>query len=120
KKEAAETLNEAEMLVYSTEKTMKEYGDKISADTNKEIEAKLATLKDALPKHDAAVVKPALDALKEVIGKIGEEIYKKTGGDGSGGPGGASGAPGSSAGPGAGGSGPSGGDQPIDAQFTKK
>ncbi|MDE1798521.1 MAG: molecular chaperone DnaK [Candidatus Micrarchaeota archaeon] len=121
KKEAAETLNEGEMLVYSTEKTMKESGEKISSDLKKEVEGKVANLKEALTKHDAAVVKPALDALKEIVSKIGEEIYKKGGAPGGDGASGAAGAGATGAGPssGPGGSG-SGGDQPIDAQFTKK
>ncbi len=127
KKEAAETLNEAEMLAYSTDKTLKEYGDKISADLKKELQSKLSALNDVLPKKDAALVKPAMEALKTLLPRIGEEIYKKTGGapGGEGAGGSNAGGSGSSSGAGSsGGSGPNfggaGGDQPIDAQFTKK
>jgi len=126
KKEEAETLNEGEMTLYSADKTLKEYGDKVTADVKKEIEDKISSLRTAVNKKDVPAVRSALDLLKASLQKIGEEIYKKSGA-GAGGPGGAGsgGAGGAQAG-GAGQSGSSGGfpsgsgDEPIDAEFKKK
>ncbi|VVC01241.1 Chaperone protein DnaK [uncultured archaeon] len=121
KKEDAETINEGEMTLYTADKTLKEYGDKVSSDVKKDIEAKLTTLRGAVNKKDVPAIRSALEALNASLQKIGEEIYKKTGG--AGGQGGAAGAGGSGgAGSGSGGSGfPSGsGDEPIDAEFKKK
>ncbi len=131
KKEEAETLNEGEMTAYTAEKTLKEFGDKVSADVKKEIEGKLSALQSANARKDIPAVKQALSDLQTSLQKIGEEIYKKSGtgaggtGDaGTGGSGndnaGASGSSGGFPGSGAGGSGGSGSDQPIDAKFTKK
>lgn len=131
KKEEVETLNDGEMMVYTAEKTLSEYGDKISVDVKKDIEGKLAALKGALSKKDPAMVKSALDDLKKHLQKIGEEIYKKQGGAGAGGAGGAGSAgaqgfnpndfAGGNYGAGAQGeAGGSGGEEPIDADFKKK
>ncbi|VVB56486.1 Chaperone protein DnaK [uncultured archaeon] len=122
KKEAAETLNEGELTAYTAEKTLKEYGDKVSADVKKEIEEKLSALKSANSKKDVESVKKALTELQASLQKIGEEIYKKTGGapgtgDSGSGPSGSTG--GSSSGP-SGGSPGGSGDEPIDAEFKKK
>ncbi len=111
KKDAAETLNEGEMTLYSADKTMKEYGEKVSAEVKKEIEEKLAALRTSVNKKDVPATRSALEALKSSLQKIGEEIYKKKGGEGESGPAGSSSAPGGS------GSGP---DEPIDAEFKKK
>ncbi len=108
KKDAAETLNEGEMTLYSADKTMKEYGEKVSAEVKKEIEEKLAALRTSVNKKDVPATRSALEALKSSLQKIGEEIYKKGGKEsGEGSPpnsGGSSGGP----------------DEPIDAEFKKK
>ena len=126
KKEDAETLNEGEMTLYTADKTLKEYGDKVSSEVKKEIEGKVSTLRTAVNQKDVPAVRSALEALNASLQKIGEEIYKKTGG--AGGAGGSSGGAGGS-GPSSGSSGsgngsggfPSGsGDEPIDAEFKKK
>ncbi len=128
KRETAETLNEGEMTAYSAEKTLKEFGEKVSADVKKEVEDKLSALKSANAKKDLPAVRLALDALTASLQKIGEEIYKKTGtgagGTGEGGAGNPNAGSGGAGGSGSGGFGTggssSGGDEPIDAKFTKK
>ncbi len=119
KKETAETINEGEFTFYQGEKTLKEFGDKVSADVKKEIEEKLASLKSTNEKKDVPAIRSALEALKASLQKIGEEIYKK-GGEGAGAGEGAGQNTGSSSGgfPGSGGSGSN--DEPIDAEFKKK
>jgi molecular chaperone DnaK len=76
KKEKIETKNHADTLVYSTEKALKEYGDKVDADTKKKIEDKLEELKKALTGDDSEVLKKASDELGEVSMKLGEAMYK--------------------------------------------
>ncbi|MFA5108162.1 MAG: molecular chaperone DnaK [Candidatus Micrarchaeia archaeon] len=123
KREEAETLNEGEMTLYSTEKTLQEFGSKISSELKGKIEEKLKALKDASSKKDVSKVKSALDELKPILSKIGEEIYKQGGASGAqpnsstGGADGSSSSAGNDSGAGAG-SGSN--DEPIDANFKKK
>ncbi len=76
KKEKIETKNHADTLVYSTEKALKEYGDKVDADTKKKIEEKLEEVKKALTGDDSDVLKKASDELNEASMKLGEAMYK--------------------------------------------
>jgi molecular chaperone DnaK len=76
KKEKIETKNHADTLVYSTEKALKEYGDKVDADTKKKIEEKLEELKKALTGDDSDLLKKASDELGEASMKLGEAMYK--------------------------------------------
>src|ERR1700677_2535724 len=94
KKEKIETKNHADTLVYSTEKALKEYGDKVDADTKKTIEKKLEELKKVLTGDDSDAIKKSSDELGEASMKLGEAMYKasaeknaegaETGGDGAG------------------------------------
>jgi len=63
-------------LVYSTEKALKEYGDKVDADTKKKIEEKLEEVKKALTSDDSDAIKKTSDELGEVSMKLGEAMYK--------------------------------------------
>ncbi len=76
KKEEIETRNIAENLVYSTEKTLKDNGDKVPADVKTEVEGKLNDLKEALKGADVADIKAKGDALGESIQKIGSAMYQ--------------------------------------------
>jgi molecular chaperone DnaK len=76
KKEKIETKNHADTLVYSTEKALKEYGDKVDADTKKKIEEKLEEVKKALTGDDSDAIKKSSDELGEVSMKLGEAMYK--------------------------------------------
>jgi molecular chaperone DnaK len=71
-----EAKNQAEALVHSTEKTLKEHGDKISANEKQAIEAELNALKTALEADDAAVIKEKTESLMQASLKLGEAMYK--------------------------------------------
>ncbi len=77
KKELAEARNMAEALTYSTEKALKDAGDKISADERKNIEDKIAALNDAKKSEDVGTIKKATEELSSAAQKIGEILYKQ-------------------------------------------
>ena len=81
KKEEVEIRNNADTLVFSTEKTLQENGDKIPADVKTEVEGKLNELKEALKGQSAEDIKVKGDQLGEVIQKIGAAMYQQPGGD---------------------------------------
>ncbi len=79
KKETIEARNIAENLVYSTEKTLKEAGDKITPEMKKEVEDKVAKIKEIIAKSDATSdeIKSASDELSEAIQKVGSAMYEQ-------------------------------------------
>jgi len=76
KKELIEVRNMAEALSYSTEKALKEAGDKISAEIKSDIEAKLEVLKKLKDSDSITDIKTATEELSKSAQKIGEAIYK--------------------------------------------
>jgi molecular chaperone DnaK len=74
KRELVEQKNMAEQLVYTAEKSVREYGDKVSAEVKADVEGKIATLKTAKDGTDLAAMKSAMDALSDSLGKIGEAM----------------------------------------------
>ncbi len=82
KKEGIETRNIADSLVYQTEKTLKENGDKVSAEVRTEVEQKLNELKEALKGDNVDDIKKKGDALGEVLQKVGSAMYSQPGKDG--------------------------------------
>ena len=78
-REQAEVKNEAETLVYATEKSLKDYGDKVSDDEKGKITAAVEELKSALASNDIAQMKTKIEAVKEASHKLAEEIYKEAG-----------------------------------------
>ncbi len=83
-REAAETRNDADNLIYTTEKSLKEFGDKVSADDRRNIEVAVADLKTALESKDADRIKEKAEALKQVSYKLAEEVYKHAQASGAG------------------------------------
>ncbi|OGX60949.1 MAG: molecular chaperone DnaK [Omnitrophica WOR_2 bacterium RIFOXYC2_FULL_45_15] len=77
KKEEVEIKNQADTLMYSTEKSLKEFGDKVSGEEKEKIQNKLDELKDALKGKDIARTKKAIEELTAVSHKLAEEIYKQ-------------------------------------------
>ncbi|MEN9413305.1 MAG: hypothetical protein RLZZ342_392 [Candidatus Parcubacteria bacterium] len=77
KRELVEVQNGAEQLVYTAEKSLKEYGDKVSEDIKKEVSEKLENLKAARTGTDSAAISAASDALSGALSKIGEAIQKQ-------------------------------------------
>ncbi|MGA9047462.1 MAG: molecular chaperone DnaK [Dehalococcoidia bacterium] len=89
KKEEVETKNMAEATVYSAEKTIREYGDKIPADLKTEVEGKIAAVRSALQGSDINYTKNTLQALNDSMQKIGAAVYQHTSPPPGGGAGGA-------------------------------
>ena len=75
-RERVDKLNEADSLIFQTEKQLKEFGDKISADKKAPIETALANLKAAHQAQDVAQVNTALEAMNTAWTAASEEIYK--------------------------------------------
>ncbi|MDR2395661.1 MAG: molecular chaperone DnaK [Endomicrobium sp.] len=78
RKEEIEVRNEADNLVYSVEKSLKEHGDKISADEKLAIEQALSSSKDALKGNDIATIKTTKEALMTASHKLAEAVYKNS------------------------------------------
>jgi len=78
-RERAEVRNEADSMVYSTEKNIKDLGDKVSAEDKSKTEEAIANLRRALEGGDIQTIKEKTEALKQVSYKIAEEIYKQQG-----------------------------------------
>ncbi|MGE0094657.1 MAG: molecular chaperone DnaK [Alphaproteobacteria bacterium] len=76
RRELVEARNQADTLVYTTEKTLKEHGDKVGADEKSAIETGIAALKDAMGKDDAAAIQAKSQALAQASMKLGEAMYK--------------------------------------------
>ena len=88
RKEEVEIRNHADSMVYSTEKTLKELGDKLSADDKGKIEAEIANVRKAMEGNDSAAIKAASDKLTEVsydvFGKIYQQAQQQNPGAGAG------------------------------------
>ena len=74
-KEKADKLNQADSLIFQTEKQLKEYGDKIPADKKKPIEDALAKLKEAHKSQDLAAIDTAMNELNTVFSAASQEMY---------------------------------------------
>ena len=68
--------NQADSLVFSTEKSLKEHGDKVSAEEKKAIENGIADLKKSLEGTDIEDIKKKTQSLIQVSMKLGEAVYK--------------------------------------------
>jgi molecular chaperone DnaK len=76
KREAVEAKNQGESLIHSTEKSLKDYGDKVSAEEKGAIEKAIADLKGVLEGDNAETIREKTAALAEVSMKLGEAMYK--------------------------------------------
>ena len=76
RKELVEARNQGEALAHSTEKSLKDYGDKVSAEDKGAIETAIAELKTALEGEDLEAIQAKTQALSEVSMKLGEAMYK--------------------------------------------
>ncbi len=77
KRELAEAKNQADNLIYVAEKSLREAGDKISADLKKEVEEKISELKKAAEGNNIEEIKQKIEALSQAIQKIGIQMYKQ-------------------------------------------
>jgi molecular chaperone DnaK len=78
RREVIDLKNRGEALAYETEKSLREHGDKVSADVRGNIESALNSLRDALKGDDGDSIKKTLDNVQTASQKLGEEIYKAT------------------------------------------
>ena len=76
KRESVDARNQADSLVFSTEKSLKEHGDKVSAEEKKAIETGITDLKKSLEGTDVEDVKKKTQSLIQVSMKLGEAVYK--------------------------------------------
>src|SRR5690554_5310938 len=75
-KETADKINEADSMIFQTEKQLKEFGDKLSANNKSAIESALEELKKAYETKDIDTIQPALDKINEAWKNASEEMYK--------------------------------------------
>ena len=76
KREAVEAKNQAESLIHSTEKSLKDYGDKVSSEDKTAIETAISDLKGVIEGDNADLIKEKTSALAEASMKLGEAMYK--------------------------------------------
>lgn len=76
-KELIETRNKADMLIASTENTLKDHSGKVTEEEKKAIEAALEELKQVKDKEDKAAIEAAIEKLSKVAQKLAEEVYKE-------------------------------------------
>jgi molecular chaperone DnaK len=105
RREAVDTRNQADVLVHSTEKTLKESGDKIPGPEKAAVEKAVGELRDAMKGEDIAAVRAKVDALNQVAMKMGEALYRNQ--------------PQGDAGAQAGGAAPEPDSGVVDAEFTE-
>ncbi|MGQ9728320.1 MAG: molecular chaperone DnaK [Candidatus Fervidibacter sp.] len=77
-RELAETRNEADALIYSAEKTLKEHGDHISASDKSEIESAINDLREKMKGDDIAAIRSGIERLKEAMFRVSEQLYRAT------------------------------------------
>ncbi|HZZ66145.1 MAG TPA: molecular chaperone DnaK [Candidatus Baltobacteraceae bacterium] len=80
KREEAEVRNQASSLIYSTEKSLKEVGEKLDAGARAEVESALAELKNVSENGTIDEIKPAIERLQQASYKMAELLYQKTAG----------------------------------------
>ena len=110
RKEEVDIRNEADAMVYSVEKSMNDFGDKVTEDDKAKVQPKLDALKEALKGSDIEAVKTAKDELQKEFYEIAGKVYQQNGAD-AGNPQGA---------PDNGDNGSSGDDGAVDVEFTEK
>ncbi len=117
RKELVETKNQADALIHATEKSLKDLGDKVDAETRSNVEKEIENVKEALKTDDTAKIKAAIEALTNASHKLAELMYAQASQDKSEG-GGPAGGAGGAAGGGAGAS-KNDDDDVVDADFEE-
>jgi molecular chaperone DnaK len=84
RRETIDLKNRGDSMVYQTEKTLKEYGEKVGPEVRGNIESALNNLKDALKSEDGDRIKKTLEALEQASHKLAEEMYKSQATDATG------------------------------------
>lgn len=81
KRELVEARNQADTLIYSTERTMRDMGDKIDAKTKADIEAQIVKLRATMEGSDKDAIQRDIDELMQISHKVAEEAYKRAAGE---------------------------------------
>ena len=111
RRQLAEARNQADNLIYSTEKNLTEHGDKVGEDDRNKIKEAIASVRKAMEGNDPAAIESAVQALNSAQHKLAEEMYKKAS---------ASAGPGPDASPGGNGGGAAKSDEKVvDAEFEE-
>ncbi|MCQ4081669.1 molecular chaperone DnaK [Streptomyces sp. RB6PN25] len=84
RREAAETRNQAEQLVYQTEKFLKDNEDKVPGEVKTEVETAVGELKEKLKGEDIAAIREATEKVAATSQKLGQAMYAQAGADGAG------------------------------------
>ncbi|MDH3879271.1 MAG: Hsp70 family protein, partial [Desulfobacterales bacterium] len=77
KRELVEARNSADALIYSTEKSIKDLGDKVDSDTKTKVEESIATLRKAMEGEDAAEITRVSEELTQASHKLAEAMYQQ-------------------------------------------
>ncbi|MEW6679567.1 MAG: molecular chaperone DnaK [bacterium] len=77
KRELQEEKNKADNIIYATEKALKEYGDKVSADEKKAIEDSISNVKEKIKGNDKSAIEKGVDELLKTSQKLGEAVYRE-------------------------------------------
>ncbi len=78
KKEIIEIRNQADTLIYSVEKTLRDLGDKVPTDVKKSVEEKVDALRKIKDGNDQEAIKKAIDELSQEVQKVGAQMYQQT------------------------------------------
>ena len=113
KQETIEARNHADSLIYGTEKSLNDLGDKVDAAVKSDVEGKIAALRKAMEGDDAAAIKAATEELAKASHKLAEQLYQQQA------PNGGAQQPGAGANPGAGAAQGNNNDDVVDADFTE-
>ncbi|KAJ0935108.1 putative Heat shock protein 70 family [Helianthus annuus] len=84
KRDAIDTKNQADSVVYQTEKQLKELGDKVPAEVKEKVEAKLGELREAISGGATQTIKDAMAALNQEVMQLGQSLYNQPGAPGAG------------------------------------
>jgi molecular chaperone DnaK len=79
RKEEIELRNRADSMVYQSERTLKDVGDKVSASVRSDAEDKIKAVRDALSSNDMPRVRSAVDDLENTMQRVGQEVYSQAG-----------------------------------------
>ena len=77
RREVVDLKNQADQLIYSTEKTLKEHGEKVSADTRGKIESAVNNLKEVAKGEDGSAIKKAMENLSDTAQELGKVLYEE-------------------------------------------
>ena len=81
KRAEAETRNQADSLVYGSQKLLEEQGDKVPEDLKQEVEGKIAALRSAIQQNEVAQMQTAINDLETSVQKLGQAVYSQAGAD---------------------------------------